>query len=778
MVFPYSKNIVNQFVTFEVLRAIIKDEIHCNYDFSNFLINERVSIGKATVIYGGLVDDKIRLKCSDVTVYLPKEIAPVLQQTNSKQLSKFDTFQKERNKIFSSADVLSSIANKKTHMDKTIVFINLDSTMSEIITDFSSISLNNNRSLKDLIYITKLVNGKPENVFSAKDNGISPLLCTSDLLDFDYSEIQNHIHSVIIKYSKKLEENIFFVQNLIALQVPVTLIIDQKDYIESSIVKEFRSWIWDKNNISPDQFLPSHIINYPYLYNCAIGKMSYQVLESCLIDESFHYITESFKLLNKNPDNIEQFPFISKLYQMVLDVVRCPFPSMNYLSSSLFNDLTLIESEVNEAQNFIDPSIFEALKKVIANLFEIRSNDTFEYPKGLTLIKLVKSLSISDKTIYVIIPGNYSKQDCQNLLIQFNKKVLVLWPEDFLDHERATGVCIILGWLQKLQMKNLLYSYKVQEYILLLYSGENNRWAKPTSRRWDQRSSNSVNKVVQSEIGLDISSTDNADSGEEPMDVELSNEESDFVHAIRLSRHRQYSVKGGPESHGAITVEASSIEFSEGSFMFVTDKHKMLVVDSTFTKISSAYLDSVSEGDYIVIRKSSKDIIKEEADKILSLNNCEKCRDIASEWKGLLNEIVKDSSDHLPSTFSKLKANGCSVVMQTFRIWVNDPEIIMMDRKEDLISIIKTARLKPSHSADEIFNSGMTVREAHKSAGKSISDKLYIKLKKSKPQVVNSQGTSIDLDIPDIGDVSLLRIAGVSREKETVETKYINRLLS
>jgi len=776
LVFPYSQDIVNQFVTFEVLRAIIDDEIHCNYDFSNFIVKEKVSIGKATAIFEGILNNKICLTCSDLTVHLPKEIAPVLQKTNSKQLSKFDTFQKERNKIFSSSDVLSTVANKKSHMDKTIVFVNLDSTMNEIITSFSSIYLNE-KSLKDLIYITKLVKGKPENVFSVVDNGISPLLCTSDLMDFDYSDIRGHIHSVIIKYSKKLEENVFFLQSLSLLQVPVTVILDEKDYVESSIFNGFKTWVWDKDNVSIAKFSPSQIINYPYLYNCARVQMSYRILECNLIDESFNLITESFKILNKEPDSIEHFPFISKLYQMVLDVVRCPFPNGMYVNSSVLDDLSSIESEIIDVQNFITPPVFEALKKVVENLFKIHSNNTFEYPKGNALIKIVQSLSLDRKDVYVIVPDNFSKQDCQELLRKDNEMVHVLWTEEFFDCEINSGVCIIIGWLQKRQMKNLIYSYKVEEYILLLYSGENHRWANPTSRSWRKRSSSFINRIIQNSIGLPIK-LENTDSSEEITDLEQSNEESEFFKAIRLSRHHQYHVKGALNSQSVITADVSSIEFLGGSFMFVTDKHKMLVVDSTFDKVSSAYLDDIKEGDYIAIRKSSKDIIREEADRILNLNNYSNSREIASEWKELINEIVRDSAGYLPSVYEKLRSNGCTVILQTVRLWVNDPEIIMMDKKEDLNSIIMTARKKPLHTSDEIYDSGMLVREAHKNAGKSISDKLYSKLKKSKPQVGKPLDASIDLDIPDIGEVSLLRVVDVSREKETVETKFINKLLS
>lgn len=99
----------------------------------------------------------------EITDRLPIRFAPILQKTNAKKLSKVEVFDVERKRLSSSVEILSAIASKKSHMDKTIVFINLDSSMADIVEDLSKINLNG-QSLKDLLYITKLVNGKPENL--------------------------------------------------------------------------------------------------------------------------------------------------------------------------------------------------------------------------------------------------------------------------------------------------------------------------------------------------------------------------------------------------------------------------------------------------------------------------------------------------------------------------------------------------------------------------------------------------------------------------------------
>ncbi len=773
IVFPNSQHIINEFIIFEILRAIQSNEIKANYSLDNFEIGEKVSVGRATLIYLGKNDERVFLKCKDLDkVSIPRHIAPILQKTNSKQLSRVSMFDKERDNLTSSIGLLSAIASKKTHMDKTIVFINLDSSMADIVSDFSEIKLSSS-SLRDLIYITKLVNGKPENVFSSRDTGISPLLCASDFVDLQSSEVNDHIHSIVIKYSQRLEDNIPFLQSLFELKVPITLIMDSKDYLSSNIISLFKVWMWDKSNILSFS-TPEDANTYPYINNCSKQHISYEIVHDKLIDECFSCITKVFRTFKKQMESFDGYMFIIDLYTMVLDLVRFPFIDNRHGVNIFerFIKLREIRTEVEQQKNYIDPESYDDINIVIQNLSAIYEGKDYSYPKGEKLKEIVVKYSNKQRDICIIIPENTSnKQELFDYIRPFNNRIMIYRPSEFLKIDASDSVCIVLGWLKRKQMLELLYSFNSQEMVVILYSAENKKWKEQTSKTWNEK--------LKANNRLHIQSTEDKISFSfgtaQQSDTEEYDEEESLRQTVLFSKHRKYRNQGSNSNRNPV-VEASSIELSDNQFMFVTEKHKMLIVDSSLTIVHSFTIKEIKEGDYLVIRKSSRDVIKEEADRILHNNGYDKERDIASEWKPLLEKLFWEYNRNYPLLYKALQEKGCSVIIQTFRMWVNEPDIIMMDSINDLKSIIDLSAEKPKHNANEIFDCGRIVKAAHMEAGKIISDKLRSYLTHNKPSSMLSD--SIDVTIPDIGEISLMEISSISREKETVEIKHIHRLLS
>lgn len=773
LVFPNSQHIINEFIIFEILRAIQSNEIKANYSLDNFENGEKVSVGKASLIYLGKNDERVFLKCSDVDkVSLPRHLAPILQKTNSKQLSRVSLFDKERKKHTSSIEMLSAIANKKSHMDKTVVFMNLDSTMADIVKDFSEIELSGS-SLSDLIYITKLVNGEPQNVFSSRDSGISPLLCASDFVDLQNSGVNDHIHSIVIKYSQRLEDNIPFLQSLFELRVPITLIMDSIDYLSSNILSLFKVWIWDKSNIL-SLSEPEDATIYPYINNCSKQHINYEVVDDMLIDECFILITKVFSSFKKQLDSFDGYMFIINLYSIVLDLVRFPFINnrQGINIPEVIVKLQEIKNEIEEQKNYMDQESYDEINTVIQNLITIYNNIDYLYPKGEKLKELLVKYSNEQRNVCIIIPENTSnKQEIYGYIKTFNSNALIYRPSEFLKIDASDSVCIVLGWLKRKQMLQLLYSFNSQEIILILYSAENKKWREQTSKTWSEKLKTNNRLYIQS-------SNDKVSfyfGTSQQSDAEDYDEEESLRKTVLFSKHRKYRNQDSSTERNP-AVEASSIELSDNQFMFVTENHKMLIVDSSLTKVHSFTIKDIKEGDYLVIRKSTKDIIREEADRILHSNGYDKERDIASEWKPLLEKLFWEYNRNYPSLFKALQGKGCSVVIQTFRMWVNEPDIIMMDKKNDLKSIIDLSEEKPKHNVDEIFECGGIVKAAHMEAGKIISEKLRLYLTHHKPSSMLSD--SIDMTIPDIGEISLVEISSVSRDKETVETKHIHRLLS
>ena len=779
-VFPNSQNLVNEFTIFEVFRAILNDEIHADYDLSSFQIGDRVSIGKATVIYKGVKEENkkksIIVECSDCNSQLPIAQAPMFQKTNSKQLSGVQKYNHER-KLLLSKSLLTAIANTKSHMDKTIVLVNLDSSIQDIMSSFSEISLDG-KPVKDLVFISKLVNGKQENAFSSKDKGISPLLIATEIPDFNSAGITGKIHSIILNYSKRLEDDVITVQKLRGLHIPVTILIDKKDYLESRLLNNFKTWVWDKENIN-QQGMPINTEGYyPFLFNCMKHKIEYLLAESPVIEESFLLITESFRQLNKEGKVSDRFPFVSKIYQAVLNTVRCPFSFNSEFSLPITTEFSSLITSIENDKNYLPRGIYESLITIVNNLQTIHSAD-FSYPKGELLIHFVTKIQKDNpgEKVFIVLPDTFSKNEFQLMCNQANPFVVVLYVSDYLSKEPSSGKCIITGWLSKKQMREVLYSYKSSEYYILLYNEEKKRWAEPTSRTWNRTIQTTRNSIITKILGVipdnpqEEITCDNADEN-------LSDEESIFHGIVMQTKLHQYYGCSGNRDVNNPTVDASIIEFEGSKFMFVTDKHKMLVVSDSFTRVRLETSSNLLEGSFVVIRKSSKDIIREEADRILKKERHDSLRSISSEWKEALYNSYCECNYSIPQLHELLSKNGCNVGMQAVRVWVTDPEMIIMQEYSDLTSIINSSSITTKHSAKVIYSAGRAVRTSHQEAGRNLSEKMTVILRDSKSLLDVSSNGSIDIDIPDVGEVSLFRVVSVSKEKETVEVKDLNRLLS
>ena len=102
---------------------------------------------------------------------------------------------------------------------------------------------------------------------------------------------------------------------------------------------------------------------------------------------------------------------------------------------------------------------------------------------------------------------------------------------------------------------------------------------------------------------------------------------------LRKSRYKQYSSGAkAPE-----IVNAFPVSFVGGYLAFYRSGHKALVATDIIVnageKIESKFPEKIEVGDFVVIRESERDIIRDLADKILELSGKYELRALSAKWK-------------------------------------------------------------------------------------------------------------------------------------------------
>ena len=188
--------------------------------------------------------------------------------------------------------------------------------------------------------------------------------------------------------------------------------------------------------------------------------------------------------------------------------------------------------------------------------------------------------------------------------------------------------------------------------------------------------------------------------------------------------------------------------------------------------------EDLETGDYIALRESNRDIIKDIADNILEKNSLSNLRELSQRWKEPLVQMNDDLG--IDAVHTKLKSAGLIMTKQTIQGWINGQRII----PRDLSSIEKIANVTNDiflkENAMVVYEAGKTVTEAHRKAGVYLTKKL----KYSLPSYINTSGEMspedlqepFNLELDDVGNVLILKVIEIG-EKIQLDTININRLI-
>lgn len=247
---------------------------------------------------------------------------------------------------------------------------------------------------------------------------------------------------------------------------------------------------------------------------------------------------------------------------------------------------------------------------------------------------------------------------------------------------------------------------------------------------------------------------------------------------LREHKYRKYI-----SSQESEVTEALPVNFAGGYFAFFTPTRKLITVTDIIVKgarrIAIKTANELSVGDFIVIRETQRDLIREIADIILAASGKMQCRQKAFKWIEALRK--EETFSDFDDIYERLKSVGCSKDRLTVRRWITDEDAIIPQDKSDLIAIaiaIEDSTLL--EEVDEIYEAGRTVMSAHIKAGRVISEKLRRciadKLHSQQRKDPYTIWDPITFNIDDVGKVNVLKIIDIIKEPVIIEIGNANRL--
>lgn len=801
IVFPERIQSSFVFSIMKIIYNIATGKIGYSYDPSRFTKGQKLKFENCVVEFESIEKcedgkEKIFVKFAENLIYgLPIEVAPYFQSTDTKRpLSKYQVFGRlfsikdscgSISKSCTDTDIVDILLNHKTYMDSTVFYVTSVAGTTELI---KSIKINGRRVDEILLIGQANYKGLIRNAVSGQLAGTPAITLAPDL--FSVIEAIRRgvkVQSIVIDVSRSMLAQLDVLDQLCRSNFPIVCISDIEGSFDLEMLenRDFNIWRWNEESLTGDLYGSSNITLDKKVRNCANTVIEYCTAEST-------EICDSINLIYKHRDDVKlQSPTIITVYDMLFTYTLTALRSITDVDSerkqAIRNDLERCCNFLETEKKYITDELYRSLQSVITNLLRVYSPD-FTFPKISLLASKILNGNYCNITIVVSDKedknGVYSfwKSKCD--MVENIADIKVLYPNEYLNQDTSeSDILILTGWFSRKIMQKILFSYNTDKYLVLLYECEK-RWKNSHTAFWKNTCNKEgnkeiVEKVLHKEVQY-ISKTNHVNIDHDTAKEENFIDELEEINLVlRENKYRQYI-----SNREAETTEVLPVDFG-GYFAFFTPSHKLITVTDIIVngskKIAIKTAKDLNAGDFIVIRETQRDLIREIADIILTASGKMQCRQKAFKWIEVLR--IEVTFCEFDDVYENLKSCGCTKDRPTVRRWIYDDDAIIPQDKSDLIAIaIATDDSELLEEIDEVYEAGRTVMSAHIKAGRVISEKLRRCIadelqsqQRIDPYTISDPFT---FNIDDVGKVSVFRIMDIIKEPIIIETNNANKLFS
>lgn len=802
LVFPERERTALTFSLVNAIHNIETGKIEKKYSVEDFVPGDKLKLGNAVVEFLGVSEMQgikyMLIHMSDTDRhFIPITTAPIFQKTDTKRpLSSVKKFCKERNVleksiqlISESGSYLSRLMQYKTHMAASVYYVSAVKGVKEQLEDMTFC----NEKLSHYILLGQTnYEGEITNLGSGQMAGIPAVVFSSDLYAVSAAiKNGNPIQSLIIDISNMnlILSQLNILDDILATGVQVIFVTDTANSLDLGelVSRKFNIWRWDKGSITKDLYSDYKTDVEITIEHCAKQNLRYVKING-------NEISESAKVLSKyrrktQEQSAQIMNMYGKLSNISFSILRETVPVSDMEIQVIYHILDECQTLLNNEQNYISSEEYGDYCKVIENYRKVfcygytlnkqkALSDTIEENKGKRICLVISERGNKDKTEI------YWKKEIKDP----NTKLEVLYPSEYYGTSCIKyDVTIIVGWLKRAIMRKLIFSYHTTSYIVLLYDYEN-RWKNHDVKNWKFALKESDNETIikkaldSADIVISpmkgISEEDEIISAEE---IALEDELEEIDTILRENKFRRY-VKSGQKLDNEI-VDAVPVNFVGGYIAFYQTGHEVVsatnIIMQESEKIDTVTSDKLRNGDFVIVRETDKDIIREMADLILKKSGKSSLRELARKWKEVIEiELLFTTPKQF---YESLVAAGFSKGYPTVKRWIENDNVIAPGQIEDLEYIAKVTQNQVlSELMEEIFEAARIVRAAHIQAGRVLSDMLKVKLAEELKRYGKIDPFNlwepIEINVDDIGTAKILKIIDVGSIVQ-VDSSDTNRLI-
>ncbi len=801
MVFPEKLQSIFIFTLVKLLHNISEGKIEKVYNPESFVPSERLRLGRAVVEFLGIEErdgkTRINLRLSDLLRYeAPLDYLPFMQRTNAKTLSSDKKFQEEKKKaqdLLQSANAgnqyLRLLADYKTHMESSIVYMTSIINAKEMISNCKLCG----KSVRDTILVGQAnYEGSVRNVGTGQLGGTPAIVLAPDLYAVSALVLNGHpIQSVIIDGSNAnaLLSQLDALDELIRTGVPITCVTDivSSFDLKPFLDRGFNLWRWDETCITDQLYDATPLLMDQKVKNCAQKKVNYCSVAG---DE----ISTAIRLLyvhRKETQNAsaQMLKLFDTLFALSFTALRETVPFEKMECAQKQNTLKECSDWLSKEKDYLSEAVFadfgiviECLKKVFAFGYALPKNKALQ--NWLTLS--------NPQRIALVVPERSRKSrvsnywNCWSRRCRFPSEIEVFYPAEYYGiSQEKYDLTVVVSWLKRAIMRKVLYSYNTSAYTVLLYDYEK-RWKNYDTKKWSSALSITQNRdVIERSLAKDdlqISTSRFVVSEQTPDEAPQADEFNEIETILKENRYRQYIARGGqrPENE---TVEAIPVSFVGGYLAFYRIGHKIVsaskIIEHDAENIETKLPKDLRMGEFVVVRETDKDLIRELADLILEHSGKTEARELSSIWKEAL--AMETPFLSIEQIYERLQAVGSTRSYPAVRSWLTDKEMIAPQTKQDLEHIAAaTGNDVLKEKLPQVFEAAQTVKRAHIQAGKVLSVQLRKRIVKALEDYGDIDPFNIwepiEMSVDGIGQVRILKVIDIG-DPVVVDTTDTNRLI-
>lgn len=805
LVFPERIQSIFIFTLIKLLHNIAEGKIERAYDPEAFKPGEKLKLGNAVVEFAGIEErnheQRMRIKVVDkgtaLIIDAPIENFPLFQRTNTqRRLSTYNQYVEEKKKLEARTICLTTdekflklLSDYRTHMDSSIVNMTSVINAKEL---FSTCKLCG-RDIKDILLVGQVdYEGNVRNIGAGQLGGIPAIVLASDLYAIAALAEQGHpIQSIIVDGSNAntLLSQTDALDELMRLGVPITCVTDIVNSfdLQPFLDRQFNLWRWDETSITNQLYDVSTLSSDRKIKYCAKREVEYLVTDgneiSIAIRKLYCHRAEAQVL------SAQMLKLFDKLFALAFIALRETVPFTEGQMSQARLVLDECGSILDGEKDYLAPETYDDYVEII-DCFEKIFTKGYHLPKHDALANMLRKKKY--KNLCIVVPERSEKKHVQEYWQTWCRRqrlitqVYVLYPAEYYPAQATQfSATVVVGWLKRAIMRKILYGFNTRIYEVLLYDYER-RWKNYDTTKWNAALDNSRNReTIQKSFttGKIQVSTSRFDPVQPvPENTPKTDEFAEIEAVLRENKFRQYAANGGQRAANE-TTEAIPVNYVGGYLAFYRIGHKVIsatnIIVNDADKIDSVQPDQLKLGDFVVVRESARDLIREMADMILKRSGNTEMREMAGKWKEALEiETLFYSDDEI---YQHLQDVGCTKGYQAVRGWIHDDDVIAPQSKQDLEHIAAaTGSSVLKELLDQVYEAAQIVRSAHVQAGKVLSMQLRSRIVEALKEYGNIDPFNIwepiEMQIDGIGTVRILKIIDIGMPV-TVDIADTNRLI-